>query len=129
MLFKMLPDGLVILLAAAQIKGCDVLNHALYRSVGDGVIQNRAFDDGAIEGLDVFPTEGSGFGCPIAGIDDKLAVFRTDLFAAPVQPTVFDIRWRSKNLARRVVSIGFTRQADTDQAFGDGEHDTSGPVE
>jgi hypothetical protein len=74
------PDGLVVLLAAAQIERGDVLNQALYRTVGDGVVQNRALDDGAIQGLDVFPAEDSGFGCPVAGVDDELTVFRAHLF-------------------------------------------------
>ena len=125
----MLTDGLVVLLTAAHVEWGGILNQALYRAVGDGVIQNRAFDDGTIQGLDVFPTEDGGIGCPVAGIDDELAVFRTSLIGAPVQPAVFD-GWRwGFNLARRIVSIGFIRQADTDQVFGNGKHDASGSIE
>ena len=91
MLFKILPDGLVVLFAATEIKWGDVLYDAFYGAIGDGVILNGAFDDGAIQGLDVFPAEGRGFGSPSAGFDDELTVFGTDVFGAPVQPTVFDI--------------------------------------
>ena len=88
MLFKILPDGLVVLLATAQVERGDVLNQALYRAVGDSIILNRALDDGAVQGLDIFPTNGIGFGIPIAGIDNELAVFGADLFGAPVKPDV-----------------------------------------
>ena len=59
MLFKILPDGLVVLLTTAQVEWGDILNQALYRAVGDGVIQDRALDDGAVQGLDIFPTNGT----------------------------------------------------------------------
>ncbi len=83
MLFKILPDGLVVLFAATEIKRGDVLDDAFYGAIGDGVILYGAFDDGSIQGLDIFPAECAGLGLPVAGINHKLTILRADLFCTP----------------------------------------------
>jgi hypothetical protein len=73
-LFKMLPDRLIILRTAAQVKRSNLLNHPLDRAVRHCVVE-----DGAFEVLYVFPAKHFGCRFPISGIDNKLAVFRANV--------------------------------------------------
>jgi hypothetical protein len=83
MVFKILPDGLVVLFAATEIKGGDVLDDAFYGAVGDGVILNSSFNDSDIQSLDIFPSACAGLSFPVAGINDKLTILGADLFCTP----------------------------------------------